>query len=812
MEVAQEGGHILVVDDNKINRLLLQRLLENQGHRITQAENGVEALTFIQNQEGDPIDVVLLDIMMPEMDGYELLTKIKDDPKTSHLPVIMVSALDELDSVVRCIEIGATDYLTKPVQPTLLRARLNASLAEKRLRDLEMEYLEQVGHVIGAAEAVQSNVYNPESLAAVSAREDALGNLARVFQRMAQEVHLREQRLKHQLAQLRLDMEEMHKALTEPIGIYLPMDRRHALVRGETLPDRGTGAVLFADISGFTPITAAFSQELGHSRGAEETTRLINQIFNALVAELHRFGGSVIGFSGDAITCWIDQDDGLRAAACGVAMQKALEGLQTVVSPVEKEIQAGIKVVVAAGPVRRFLAGDPENHWLEVLAGKTLNVLALAEKQANQGEVLVDSAIAGRHPTHIQVAGWRTDAKTGQRFAIIGGISGVSPQPWPDLPEGALSLETCRPWLHPIVYRQVIGSSRQFLSELRPAATLFLQFRGVDYDGDEKAGHRLDAYIRWVQAVISDQEGAIVQITFGDKGSYLQAAFGAPLAHTDDAARAVRAALTLFATPVEFGYITGVQIGVTFGEMRSGAYGGSSRRTYGVMGNRTNLAARFMEVAELGILCDQTIYDAARGAITFEELPPIRVKGRGEAFSVYRPIRESLATPGLSALMEQMDQLSPDGQLALKLASVIGDEFDRDLLAALFSSEGDSNLSEVLQGLENAGLIVPDSGAVYRFAHSGVREAAYNAMLFAQRRPLHRQIAEWLEKNIVDLVPLEETLAHHWQNAEDLPKALQYLEKAAHRARKDGKIEKAEQLFQGCLALEAQLSASRTGI
>jgi DNA-binding response OmpR family regulator len=117
-----------------------------------------------------------------------------------------------MDSVIRCIEMGATDYLPKPFDPALLRARINASLATKRLRDLELEYLEQVSHVIGAAAAVEAGDFKQETLDGVAARPDALGQLARVFQRMAREVYTREQRLKQQIQELRIEIDEAKQA------------------------------------------------------------------------------------------------------------------------------------------------------------------------------------------------------------------------------------------------------------------------------------------------------------------------------------------------------------------------------------------------------------------------------------------------------------------------------------------------------------------------------------------------------------------------------------------------------------------------
>jgi adenylate cyclase len=133
-------GRLLVVDDNKVNRLLLGRSLEQQGHSVEMAENGRLALEMLHSK---PFDLVLMDIEMPEMDGYQALEKITSDLKLRDIPVIMTSSLEAIDSVVRCIEMGAEDYLTKPVNPTLLKARIGASLEKKRLRDQQRELIKK---------------------------------------------------------------------------------------------------------------------------------------------------------------------------------------------------------------------------------------------------------------------------------------------------------------------------------------------------------------------------------------------------------------------------------------------------------------------------------------------------------------------------------------------------------------------------------------------------------------------------------------------------------------------------------------------
>jgi phosphoserine phosphatase RsbU/P len=125
-------GCLLVVDDDKVNRMLLGRYLVQQGHTVSYAENGRQALEILRTQ---PVEMVLLDIEMPEINGYQVLEQVTFDPQLREIPIIVTSALEEMDSVVKCIEMGAEDYLTKPVNQVLLRARINASLDKKRLRD-----------------------------------------------------------------------------------------------------------------------------------------------------------------------------------------------------------------------------------------------------------------------------------------------------------------------------------------------------------------------------------------------------------------------------------------------------------------------------------------------------------------------------------------------------------------------------------------------------------------------------------------------------------------------------------------------------
>ncbi len=166
---AADRSTILVVDDNEGNREILTRRLARDGHAVVSAENGRRALDLLG---GQAIDLILLDVMMPEMDGYEVLKRLKSDDALRHIPVLMISALDEMDSVIRCIELGAEDYLPKPFNPVLLRARIGACLEKKRLRDQDVRR---------ARELAELNRTLEERVEEQVAQLERLGRLKRFF-------------------------------------------------------------------------------------------------------------------------------------------------------------------------------------------------------------------------------------------------------------------------------------------------------------------------------------------------------------------------------------------------------------------------------------------------------------------------------------------------------------------------------------------------------------------------------------------------------------------------------------------------------
>jgi len=485
------------------------------------------------------------------------------------------------------------------------------------------------------------------------------------------------------------------------------MDRRQAMVEGRDLPERTSGAALFADISGFTPQTETLVKELGPRRGAEELTRQLNVIYRALITKVHYYRGSVIGFSGDAITCWFDDDPsarfrqaqpggsgqaGLRATACAFRMQQALSQFVKMETPHGKPISLKIKTAIAAGPVRRFLVGNPQIQTIDVLAGTTLDCMAEAERWAKQGEIVVGPEAMSQMGGQVEILKWRENVETGRRFAVVAGLRcQVKVTSWPSLSpsaEGAaveamlrpepLTEEQIRPWLLPPIYERLRTGQGQFLAELRPAVAFFLKFGGLDYDQDDAAGEKLDTYIRWVQNILSRHEGFLIQLTTGDKGNYLYAVFGAPLAHDDDPARAVGVAIDLLSPPPKMDFITAVQIGISQGRMRTGAYGSPTRRTYGVLGDEANVAARLMGNAEPGqVLVSKRVADAAGKGYRFEYLDSVKLKGKKEPLPVYTPSGRQLSSSQRPANAFKYPLVGRDDEMAQMervLASVLAGE------------------------------------------------------------------------------------------------------------------------------------------
>src|SRR5262245_24875553 len=203
------GGSILIIDDEEANRALLSRRLIRQGYSVLVAATGEAGLAIAARES---VDVILLDVWLPGSSGYEILARLKSNEASREIPVLVITAVDRPESVARCLALGADDYLPKPFDPVVLGVRVRSCLAKKRARDFDLAYLRGVARVTAAALAVESGTFAAESLDEVAQRPDALGNLARPFQRMAMEVAARQRRLEDQVQQLTIAIDERKKA------------------------------------------------------------------------------------------------------------------------------------------------------------------------------------------------------------------------------------------------------------------------------------------------------------------------------------------------------------------------------------------------------------------------------------------------------------------------------------------------------------------------------------------------------------------------------------------------------------------------
>ena len=412
-------------------------------------------------------------------------------------------------------------------------------------------------------------------------------------------------------------------SVLESLLAYIPPDRRNAIAAEKDLPTQMEGCALWADLSGFTALTEALVTKLGPRHGADELAIHLNRIYTAIIEPVETRGGSVIDFSGDAINCWFDADDGTQAIAAAQAMQIAFQPFKQLQLSIHEHISLGIKVAIASGPVRRFQVGNPIIQYIDVITGITIDHLAAIGNMARTGEILLDEAVSFPY----LIREWRSDSETGRRAAVLHHPDAISPTPAAPVHFPALSEDQIRPWVLPEVFAYIQSGQGEFLTELRPAVALFVGFEGLNYD-DEQAGARLDMLVRHVQDILAEYDGTLLQLTMDNKGSYLYIAFGAPTAHENNVTRAAAAALKLRQLPQEIASIQSVRMGMSQGLMRTGGYGGATRRTYGVLGEDVNLAVRLMQHAQAGqILVSESIWQE-NNDFRWESLPALHVKGK----------------------------------------------------------------------------------------------------------------------------------------------------------------------------------------
>jgi class 3 adenylate cyclase/predicted ATPase len=384
--------------------------------------------------------------------------------------------------------------------------------------------------------------------------------------------------------------------------------------------DRFPAAVLFADISGFTPLAEALAQQ--GPAGPEQLSDLLNRCFGRMIAVVEAGGGDVVKFSGDAMTVLFPATEeplghaarrALQAATATQAALIELAALPTSVGPVALEMRSGI----GAGEVVAMQVGGVLNRWEYVVAGDPVRQAGQAEGQAERGQVrLSPEAEALLHPDPLpQRPLVQTDWSSVTDPAVVANLRCFVPGP---------------------VLQYAGEGLRDWLAVLRPMSVLFIGLSGLDY-GLTGAAEQLHHFLCTAQAIIYRYQGILRQLAVDDKGTVLIAVFGAPtIAHEEDTLLAVRSALDLTntyrQTPLQ------VAAGVATGHVFAGPVGSETRREYMVVGDTVNLAARLMGQAGAGgILCDFGTFVQTRRRMTYESLPPVRVKGKAGLVRVYRP-------------------------------------------------------------------------------------------------------------------------------------------------------------------------------
>ena len=339
-------GCILVVDDDEANRDVLGRRLQRLGYAVVQACDGVEAL---ERMAAGGVDLVLLDVMMPRLDGFGVLDRHRADPALRTIPVIMISALDDMASIVRCIEAGATDYLSKPFDPVLLKARVSASMEKKRLHDEERALRLQVE---AQAQALQDWTVQLE-------------------QRVAEQVAQVER-----LNQLRR---------------FLPPQVADAISDGGIdglRSHRRDVTVLFCDLRGFT----SFAEQAE----PEEVMQVLSELHGSLGPLVFAQGGTLSQFTGDGMLVVFNDpvpcDDAAgRAVTLALSMREQANALSVIWQRRGYALQLGVGI--AAGYATCGRVGF-EGRFEYAAIGTVTNLAARLCAEARGGQVLISQRIA----------------------------------------------------------------------------------------------------------------------------------------------------------------------------------------------------------------------------------------------------------------------------------------------------------------------------------------------------------------------------------------------------------------------------------
>jgi adenylate cyclase len=334
-----DRGSVLVVDDDPVTRLMLTGSLERRGLQVALAEDGSQALDLAR---ANAFDVILLDVVMPHLDGYQVLEQLKADAGLRHTAVIMITSVDDVDSAVRCIELGADDYLSKPIDPVLLGARINAGLAQKRLHDMEREHLAQVDRLNRQLEA----------------------------------------RVEDQMAEL---------VRTGELKRFLPHQVAEGLLAGQLSPSEGFErrklTLLFADMVGFT--------DLSDTLDPEELAEVLNEYLREMTAVAVTHGGSLDNYIGDGLMVLFgapnrteESTQAWAALQAAFAMKARAEALTASIRGRGIPADLRVRVGVNTGHCTVGVFGSDILRAYKAV-GFAVNVAARLQSEADPGTVLV---------------------------------------------------------------------------------------------------------------------------------------------------------------------------------------------------------------------------------------------------------------------------------------------------------------------------------------------------------------------------------------------------------------------------------------